>query len=404
MAKAHLPPAVYIDTDVDLTALIDSLAYESLVAIDTESNSLHAYQERVCLIQLSSRSRDAIIDPLRIADMRPLGNLLSNPQIEKVFHAAEYDLMCLKRDFGFQIVNLFDTMIAARICGYKQMGLNHLLALHFEVQIDKSHQKDNWGDRPLSTESLRYAQMDTHYLPLLRDRLREELIQRKHLAEAEENFRELCIVTPAHDGRSFDPDGYWKIGNPQHLNMTEMGILRELYLLRENSAMRQDTPPFKVMSNQTLIELAREQPGTIDDLTGIIGMTPLQIRRYGKEIILAVRRGRGVKLPPPPHFKPPSAEVADRYTVLHTWRKNKAATRGVESDVIISKQALWDIAEKVPTTLEALQQIDGLGPWRLEAYGHELLQLLNDYENSINLTELPNGIENISHDLQNGHE
>src|SRR5690606_29531 len=132
---------------------------------DTESNSLYAYRERVCLIQLSTRSRDYILDPLIIVDMSPLAPLLADPGVEKVFHAAEYDLICLHRDYGFIVNNLFDTMVAARICGYKAIGLGSLLSEFLGVELDKRHQRDDWGERPLPPDSLRYAQMDTHYLP-----------------------------------------------------------------------------------------------------------------------------------------------------------------------------------------------------------------------------------------------
>src|ERR1051325_10510319 len=189
------PPALYIEHDKNLKQLVKKLKNELLLAIDTESNSLYAYQERVCLIQLSTRSHDFIIDPLRIADMSPLGELLVNPEIEKVFHAAEYDLMCLKRDYGFTVVNLFDTMIAARICGIKALGLNRLLTDYCGVNVDKSHQRDDWGQRPLSEEGLLYAQMDTHYLPMLRDKLVDLLASHGRTEEAMETFLEAADVT-----------------------------------------------------------------------------------------------------------------------------------------------------------------------------------------------------------------
>src|SRR5262249_2530874 len=155
-------------------------------AIDTESNSLYAYRERVCLVQISTRTADYIVDPLTIGDMTPFADLMANPAIEKVFHAAEYDLICLKRDYALICQNLFDTMIAARIVGLKLVGLGNLLEQYAGVKADKSHQRDNWGERPLPKESLLYAQMDTHYLPLLRDSLHAELVNTNRLTEAQE--------------------------------------------------------------------------------------------------------------------------------------------------------------------------------------------------------------------------
>jgi ribonuclease D len=378
-------PATYVQTSAALALLVnvllaDDLKAQPLLAVDTESNSMHAYYERVCLVQLSTRKADYIIDPLTIDDMAPLGVLLADPGIEKVFHAAEYDLMCLKRDYDFNVVNLFDTMLAARICGYKAFGLNNLLAMHLNVEADKSHQRDNWGDRPLTPDSLLYAQMDTHYLPRLRDILHAELVAGGHWPEAEETFAEVCAATPAHDGRSFDPDGFWKLGLPQQLNDRAMSILRELYLLREEFAQERDLPPFKILGNNVLVDLARAVPASNNDLRAVRGMTPAQIRRYGAAILAAVERGRDQALPPAPAYRPPPQEISDRYTALHTWRKQRAAERGVESDVIISKAALWTLAQHPPTTLDEIGALPGVGPWRLRTYGAELLEVIAAFE------------------------
>lgn len=380
------PPATYINTNAALALLVnvllaDDLRTQPLLAVDTESNSMHAYYERVCLVQLSTRKTDYIIDPLTIDDMTPLGLLLADPQIEKVFHAAEYDLMCLKRDFNFNVVNLFDTMLAARICGYKAFGLNNLLATHMQVEADKSHQRDDWGERPLPPESLLYAQMDTHYLPQLHDILYAELLQGGHMAEAEETFAEVCAATPAHDGRIFDPDGFWKIGLPQRLNNGEMSVLRELYNLREGIAEGRNVPPFKVFGNHVLVDLARAMPHSNNDLRTVRGMSAGQIRRYGAQILAAVGRGRRSQLPEPPSYRPPPQDVTDLYTALHNWRKERAVQRGVESDVIISKQALWSLAQKAPVSFDQMENIPGLGPWRLQAYGAELLHVIATFEN-----------------------
>jgi ribonuclease D len=329
-------PAVYIDHDDDFRKLIDQLAQEPLIAFDTESNSLHAYKERVCLIQISTWTADYIVDPLRVADLSPLGGILSNPAIEKVFHAAEYDLMCLKRDYGFTLVNLFDTMIAARIVGFKAIGLNKLLAEYCGIDADKSHQRDDWGQRPLSEEGLLYAQMDTHFLPQLRDILWAKLEEKGSLDEALETFTEACNVPAAHN--EFDPDGYWRIGIPNDLTRRQIAILRELYLL--------------------------------------------QIRRYGRQLLNAIDRGKRAPLPHPPARHPDIAPaVAERFTALRDWRKQRAEERGVESDVIISKDALWTLAQREPVTLDDLNDIEGLGPWRLATYGQALLDVIRQLRN-----------------------
>lgn len=374
--KWPFPPAVYIDHDTPFQRLIQRLADEPLIAIDTESNSLYAYRERVCLVQISTRTADYIVDPLRVADLSPLGPLLANPSIEKVFHAAEYDLLCLKRDYGFVVHNLFDTMVAARILGRKLVGLHNLLADYCGVeQVDKSHQRDDWGQRPLPEDGLLYAQQDTHYLPSLRDLLAAELEAAGRMTEALETFAEYADVTPSE--RTFDPDGFWRIGIPADLNRRQMAILREVYLLRERLAEERDVPPFKVFSDKNLLAFAESAPAAARDLERIKGMTPQQVRRYGRDILAAIEAGRHAPNPRPPS-RPPDLdpEVVERFSALKDWRRARAEQRGVESDVILSKEVLWAIAFKTPQTLEEMSSIAGLGPWRRYTYGEEILEIL----------------------------
>lgn len=374
-----LPQPTYVDSAEKLGALVRALAGETLLAIDTESNSLYAYRERVCLIQLSTRSEDFIIDPLKIQSMQPLAPLFANPRIEKVFHAAEYDLMCMKRDFGFVFNNLFDTMIAARICGRKLIGLGNLLADFAGVAIDKSHQRDDWGQRPLPNESLLYAQMDTHYLPRLRDHFVAELAQMNRLDEASEAFRDVCNVPPARN-LGFDAEGYWRISLPNNLTRRAAAILREVYLTRETVAQERDVPSFKVMSDKTLVAIAQAAPGNMNELSQVEGMTPIQVRRYGRVLLDAVGAGMRARLPTPPVPEPPADPVVvECYTALREWRKARALERGVESDVIISKDALWTLAERAPDSLDDMDDVPGLGPWRLGVYGPELLEVISRY-------------------------
>lgn len=375
-----LKPAAYIKLDRDLIELAVRLRDEPLLAIDTESNSLHAYRERVCLVQLSTRTHDYIIDPFTIGDLSPLGDLLANPTIEKVFHAGEYDIMCLKRDFGFEFKNLFDTMIAARIAGRKLFGLSDLVRDCLGIELDKSHQLDDWGQRPLPKDSLLYAQFDTHYLPALRDLLHAGLEERGRLPEAAEAFTDLCEAPAAVDARD-EADGYWRLGLPRKLPRRQMAILRELYLLREQIAEQRDTPPFKVMTNETLIELVWTQPETMRELDNLRGLSPVLIRRDGKRILQAIELGKKSQPPqPPPKPHTPSPEIVERFMALKEWRKNRAVERGVESDIILPKETLWALAHKAPTTLDDMQGINGLRPWRLSTYGVELLEVIHAFE------------------------
>jgi ribonuclease D len=371
----QLPAPTFIVEPEALRDLADHLSQQSLVAVDTESNSLYAYRERVCLVQISTRERDWLIDPLAAGDLSPLGRFFADPGIEKVFHAAEYDLMCLKRDYGFEFANLFDTMIAARILGLKAVGLGNLLEQHFGVRQDKRFQRANWAMRPIPPDQLAYAQQDTHFLPALRDVLWEMLEQGGHLDEAREAFDLLAETTPAE--RIFDPNAYWYIGAARDLDRRSMAILRELYLWREQTAEARDVPPFKIVGDEGLVNMANAIPATTDELVDLRGVGPSLARRYGPAVLQAIQRGQSGSLP----RRPERGERLDpatqaRYNALRDWRKGRAAARGVESDVIIPKDALWSLARRPVQTLDELSSVPGMGPWRCARYGAELLQVL----------------------------
>ncbi|MBF8281708.1 MAG: rnd [Anaerolineales bacterium] len=369
-----LPPPVFVADARGLAALVRALAGEPALAVDTESNSLFAYRERVCLIQFSTPARDYILDPLALPDLGSLAPLFANPQQQKVFHAAEYDLLCLKRDYDFEFAEIFDTMIAARTLGWPQMGLAAILEARFGVKMNKKYQRANWGQRPLTPAQLDYARLDTHYLFALRDVLQSELAAASRVEEAREEFARLTRVKPEPNGS--DRHGFWRINGARDLPSPQAAVLRELYLYRERQAERADRPPFKIMSDQTLLEIAQRCPAQTRELQGVMGMTPAQIHRHGAGLLGAVQRGLSA---PPPHPPPPAFEpdvVRERYERLRQWRKQKAQARGVESDIIIPREAMWQLARRAPRTPDELAGIEELGPWRRQTYGMEILQVL----------------------------
>jgi ribonuclease D len=364
-----------------------------LIAIDTESNSLYAYQEQVCLIQVTvpaisltnGYSGDFIIDPLVIEDLSPLGKVLANPDIELVFHAAEYDIMCLKRDYGFEFANVFDTYIAARTLGYQRVGLGSILEDRFDVHLDKRFQQADWSKRPISDDQLFYAQMDTHFLPALRDILAAELTENGYLEEALEYCEQMGELPAAH--KEFDPEGFWRIRTPHDLSGREMAILKELYLWREVTAEQRNLPPFKVLQDAELVKIALADPMNIEDLQRIRGISTRKLERYSKAILHTVNKAYR-KSPPKPKSSPSRSNhgVVSRYEALHDWRKKKARSRGVESDIILSKQALWALAYHAPSSVQALEAISEIGSHRRGKYGAELIKILLKHHQKNNIS------------------
>jgi ribonuclease D len=374
MSLPSLPPPVLIQDQAELERLAANMAGQRRIAVDTESNSLYAYRERVCLIQFSNKSSDYLVDPLAISDMNCLAPIFAEEKIEKVFHAAEYDVLCLKRDFGFKIVNLFDTRIASRTLGRKRSGLGDILAEEFQVEINKRFQRANWGKRPLTDELLDYARLDTHFLLPLRDRLAKELRAAGHWEEAHEACEAVELVEP--EPASFDPQGFWRITHARRLKPEQAAVLRQLYLLREKYAQRLDRPPFKVLGDRTLLAVAQEMPKSLDGLAPLPGMTSGQLRRYGKDVLEAIKRGRDGPRPKPPSNARVEEVVMSRYQTLREWRMRVAKTRQVESDIVLPRDLVWDIAHRAPRDRKTLRELMGPYEWRFRMYADDILHLL----------------------------
>jgi len=374
MQPDDLSPPIFIAHQPALQRLANTLLREAQIAVDTESNSLFAYRERVCLIQFSTLQSDFIVDPLALVDLSALAPVFSNPKCEKIFHAAEYDLICLKRDFGFEFGNIFDTMLASRILGREECGLGSILQEQFQVQLDKRLQRANWGQRPLPANLLSYARLDTHYLIALRDRLYGELEQSGRLPLAQEDFRRLCQV----NGRKEDngPQDWWRINGAHDLPAKNSAVLMELCRYRDNEARAADRPLFKVIGDKTLVAIAANCPKNEEQLSRIAGMSRLQMNRHGKNLLAAVRRG--LQSPPayPPRHKRPDENYLLRLEALREWRKSAAQQMGVSSEVVLPRDLLYRVAEQDPGDEGELREILADVPWRMEKFGEEISRVL----------------------------
>lgn len=374
MSVEALPAPVLITRPAALKNLSSLLLQEPVVAVDTESNSLHAYREQVCLLQFSTPSSDYLIDPLALKDLSPLGELFNNPGIQKVFHAADYDLLCLKRDFGFEFANLFDTMIAARTLGRPAVGLGAILAEEFGIQLDKRHQRANWGQRPLPTYLLDYARLDTHYLISLRDRLWSELQHQGVAALAQEDFTRICRVNGSLvEERDVD---CWRVRGASDLTPQQAAVLYELCHYRDQAARTMNRPWFKVLNDQTLIEIVQILPRDLAALRQISGMSEGQVRRHGHGLLDAVQRGLHAGPRYPPRNPRPDEDYLKRLEALRAWRKQTAQELGVTSDVILPRDILCELAEKNPRRSEELTSILQEVPWRREHFGDQILAVL----------------------------
>jgi ribonuclease D len=374
MLFGNLPAPVLVTRPSALKQLVDTLSREPIVAVDTESNSLYVYREQVCLIQFSTRQLDYLVDPLALKDLSMLGPVFSNPKIEKVFHAAEYDVICLKRDFGFRFSNLFDTMLASRILGREAFGLGAILEEEFGVHLEKRFQRADWGQRPLPTYLQAYARLDTHFLIPLRERLYEELVGKELWPLAAEDFYRMSVL----NGRSLEerPLDCWRVSGAFDLAPQKAAVLLELCRYRDKVARTINRPVFKVINDQTLVEIAQATPQGLNELMQVRGMSKRQVDRHGMALLAAVRRGLQGRPVQPPRSPRPDEQFLERLEALRRWRKGAAEKMGVKSDVVLPRDLMYALAESDPCSREDLEEAMGEAPWRLEHFGEQILEVL----------------------------
>ncbi len=377
MNITNLRLPLWIDQEDTFRTMIEDLQQSPIIAVDTESNSLFAYQEQVCLIQFSTVDTDYLVDPLAIQDMSPLGVVFANPDIEKVFHAAEYDVICLKRDFQYEFNNLFDTMVASRILGRENQGLGGVIKDLYGITLEKKYQRANWGMRPLKPDMLEYARLDTYFLIDVRNRFLADLHKMGRWQLAEEDFARLCRTSvPENNG---EKEKCWKVLGNEKLKPDQLAVLQALCAYREKRAKAANLPVFKVLNNKTLLAIAKALPKDHDDLQHIPGLSMKLAQRIGPKLLRIVAVSRKQKpYKRASNHKRPDPIFTAKVEALRMWRKNAAQRIGVPSDVILPREMMVEIVTADPNNLGALQPVLADYPWRYEQYGSQILRTLQD--------------------------
>lgn len=372
MIETH-KPLIWIDQEEALNRLIDDLQQQAMIAVDTESDSLFSYFEKVCLIQISTTAIDYVLDPLAL-DVSPLGLVLANPAVGKIFHAAEFDVISLRRDYGFQIENLFDTMLAARILGWPKYGLGHILESHFQTKPNKRFQQYNWTTRPLDPAALAYARLDTHFLIPLYEMQVAALRKRNRLEEAKAAFNYTAKARASV--KIFDPAVTWHLKGLRNVPDEKQGLLQALFVFRDNMARQLDIPAFKLFSDATLAHLVHRPPESLKHLKKTKGLNRGFVRRYGEDL-LAVLAKKSAKAKPPPETKRALSEAAaQRYERLRDWRNRTAKQRQVEADIVLPNKTLKQLAKKNPKDVSELTALNLLGQWQLQTYAEAIIDEL----------------------------
>ena len=329
-----------IDTEEKLEGLLPALRAAPWIALDTEADSLHAYPEKLCLLQISSEGVEALVDPLVQLNLAPLLDIFYDHQL--IMHGADYDLRLLRKAFNFKPTAIFDTMLAARLIGSREFGLGNLVQKYLSVKLEKGPQKADWSRRPLTPRMEEYARNDTRFLKPIADTLRQELEHRGRLKWHEEACRRLIeecsiIKTP-------DPDQVWRVKGSYHLGPHALAVLRELWHWREKEAVASNKPPYFILQPDTMIEMS---------MAAVEGrlVEPLIPKRFSprRQSTLIKSVQKGVHSPDKPqllrtsHYRQ-SADEKRRYHELEKKRNKRAHDLGVDPTIIASRAELVQLA------------------------------------------------------------
>ncbi|HNW06762.1 MAG: HRDC domain-containing protein [Verrucomicrobia bacterium] len=348
-----------IDSERKLAAYLPELRAATWVAVDTEADSLHAYPEKVCLIQISTASGDRLIDSLARLNLKPLLEVLAGHEL--ILHGADYDLRLLRRHHKFVPRAIFDTMLAARLLGQRQFGLCHLVKQYLGVTLEKGAQKANWAVRPLTERMERYARNDTHYLKPLADSLRTELGIRGRLAWHQESCVRLIQDTAAE--LPPDPDSLWRVKGSHALNRPALAVLRELWHWREREARAANRPPFFVMSHEAMVQLAATVTVATPSVEPLLPARLSERRRASLKQALE----QGLRLPPeqhPHHPRRVNHRVSEgekrRFSEIQKRRDTRATALGIDPTLIASRALLARLAR------DWERHVPELMSWQLE--------------------------------------
>jgi len=370
----------YVARPDSLAELITAVRREPRIAVDTEAASFHRYRDRIYLIQISTASRTALIDPLAVTDLTPVGAVLADRRIEKTFHDADYDLRVLDRDYGFRATRLFDTRIAAQLAGEPAIGLAALLEKYAGVKLAKEHQKADWSQRPLPPPMLAYAAEDTRHLLALRDALEQRLRELGRLDWANEEFTRLEGLrwTGVAEG---DTDGYLRVKGAKGLPPRALAVFRELHRWRETVAQRDDKAPFRVIGNDSLLAISKALPATPAGLAGLKDVPASLARRHGAALLEAVARARALPESDLPRLErsarpPKNPDFDARVERLKAVRNRMAGELRIDPGVLCGRTTLEAVARAAPKDRAGLAQVGELRRWQADVLGEAMLEAL----------------------------
>ncbi|MBA3687042.1 MAG: HRDC domain-containing protein [Planctomycetes bacterium] len=366
--------ATWIDRPEGLAEVAAALATAPWLALDSESNSMFVYREQICLLQLNAGGRLFVIDTLALpygpdtyAALKPM---LEDPQRPCYLHGGEYDVGCLRRDFGIALGGVWDSQQAASLLGWEKTGYGAVVERVTGIALDKAHAQYDWATRPLADDALRYAVDDVAHLPRVCDQLREDIA-------AADLVEELAIANRAVESAGwsggFDVAGFWRIKGSRDLPPPAQATLAALWVWRDGIAQARNQPPGRTINNDMLLALARNAPTNFGGLKRL-GVRSWLLQEHGEALIELMRQCRETPpaIPPRPRARDVGDDEHQRETRLKDWRRIEAERRKVPLQVVLPAKALEYLKQHSAKHLDAVPQ---LGPKRIGLYGDKLREL-----------------------------
>ncbi len=376
-----LETAQVIRTVEALEAFLGEVRGCDVFAVDTESAGFYKYYAVVNLVQISTRTHAAILDPQAVKDLSPLKRFAEQSTCEWIFHGGDYDLRMLARDFQVHVKNVFDTRIAAELCGLEHLSLSSLAEAFLGVKLDKKLQRCDWSRRPLTPDMIRYGLLDAICLVPIRDRLSELLREKQRFQWAKEEFQHLeeILANPAPPQTRPFP---FLIKGSNRLSPRSLAVLKEVWEFRERISAEIDRAPYMVLSNQALLEIARMMPLTAVGLSVVPCMGRDFFNRYGRDVLEAVKRGSSG----PPFYLPRPTRDHD-HEQLSSWegelakamreaREKVAVDLGMSGPLLAPNHSIEELAREKPNTPEAFFACRALRRWQAEQLVQVFLPIL----------------------------
>jgi ribonuclease D len=368
-----MPESSWIADAAGVAAVGAACAAAPWIALDTEANSMHAYRERCCLVQINAGGRLFVIDPIALAGDDPLAPLrapLEDPAITVWLHGGEYDAAVMRRDFRIQLRGVFDSQQAASLLGWEKTGYGSVVERLLGVQLAKEFSQYDWAIRPLDPGALAYAVDDVVHLPEAARQLRE-LISQADLAE------ECAIANRAVEdatwGGGYDPGGFWRVKGVRELGRPCLPVLAALWAWRDGVAREIDRPAGRVVNNETMLALCRRPIATFQQLKHA-GVKSAVLASHGESLLACLKEANAhpPELPPRPHHREVPPEEEEREKRMKDWRRTESERRGVTMQAVLPAKALEHLKRYGAEDLAAVPQ---LGDKRVRLYGEKLRQL-----------------------------